>query len=306
MFIIKHKKIFFAISAILVAGAVFSIGFFGLNFGIDFKGGALLEVSYPDGRPDTTLIEEGIHGLSLGETLVQQAGENNIIVRTKDLSEEERGNILNALSLGDTARFEEQRFNSIGPVISSELKRKALVAIGIVIVAIVLFIAFAFRRVSEPVSSWKYGLVAIVALVHDVIIPTGIFAVLGHFFIDYQVNVLFVTALLTILGFSIHDTIVVFDRIRENLRKNKEMRTDKSFENIVGESLSQTFTRSINTSMTVVFVMLVLYFIGGEPTRQFALALTVGVVAGTYSSIFIASPLLVVWEGLRKNASNNA
>ncbi|MCR4306599.1 MAG: protein translocase subunit SecF, partial [Candidatus Yonathbacteria bacterium] len=192
--------------------------------------------------------------------------------------------------------FEEERFNSIGPVIGSELKRKAVIAIIIVMVAIILFITFAFRRVSEPVSSWKYGLVAIVALAHDVIIPTGVFAVLGNFFIDFQVNVLFVTALLAILGFSIHDTIVVFDRIRENLRRNKEYHIDKGFAETVGEGLSQTFTRSINTSMTVVFVMLVLYFLGGEPTRQFALALSVGVIAGTYSSVFIASPLLVVIE----------
>ena len=296
MFIIKYKKIFFALSAILFIASFFMIGFFGLNFGIDFKGGALLEVSYPEGRPDTTAIEEKLKELALGETLIQQAGEKNVIVRTKDLSEGDRAAVLDALSLGGTARFEEQRFNSIGPIISSELKRKALIAIAIVIVAIVLFITFAFRRVSEPVSSWKYGMVAIVALAHDVVIPAGVFAVLGYFFIDYQVTVLFVSALLTILGFSIHDTIVVFDRIRENLRKNKESHANKEFSDVVGESLSQTFTRSINTSMTVVFVMLVLYFLGGEPTRQFALALTVGIVAGTYSSIFLASPLLVVWE----------
>lgn len=296
MFIIKYKKIFFLLSTILIAASLFAIGFFGLNFGIDFKGGALLEISYPDGRPDTAMIEEKLKAVSLGEALVQPAGEKNVIIRTKDLSEEERAAVLNALSLDKTARFEEQRFNSIGPVISGELKKKAFFAVVIVIIAIVLFIAFAFRRVSEPVSSWKYGLVSIVALVHDIIIPTGVFAALGYFFIDYQVNVLFVTALLTILGFSIHDTIVVFDRVRENLRKDKEMRTNKEFSDVVGASLSQTFTRSINTSMTVIFVMLVLYFVGGETTRQFALALSVGIIAGTYSSIFLAAPLLVVWE----------
>ena len=174
--------------------------------------------------------------------------------------------VLNALSLGGTTVFEEERFTSIGPVVGNELKRKAVIAITIVMVAIILFITFAFRRISEPVSSWKYGLVAIIALAHDVIIPTGVFALLGNFFLDFQVNALFVTALLAILGFSIHDTIVVFDRIRENLRKNKEYHIDKGFAETVGEGLSQTFTRSINTSMTVVFVMLVLYFLGRANT----------------------------------------
>ncbi|MCR4330749.1 MAG: protein translocase subunit SecF [Patescibacteria group bacterium] len=296
MFIVRYKSIFFALSAMLMGASLFAILFFGLNLGIDFKGGALLEVSYPNGRPEIQTIEEGIKSIGLGNTTIQPAGENSIILRTKDLSGEERMGVLNVLSLGGTTVFEEERFNSIGPVIGSELKRKAVIAIIIVMVAIILFITFAFRRVSLPVPSWKYGLVAIIALLHDVIIPTGVFALLGNFFIDFQINVLFVTALLAILGFSVHDTIVVFDRIRENLRRNKEYHIDKEFAETVGEGLSQTFTRSINTSMTVVFVMLILYFLGGEPTRQFALALSVGVIAGTYSSLFIASPLLVVIE----------
>ncbi|MEK7556186.1 MAG: protein translocase subunit SecF [Patescibacteria group bacterium] len=296
MFIVRYKSIFFALSAILLSASLFAILFFGLNLGIDFKGGALIEVSYPNGRPEVQTIEEGIKSIGLGNTIIQPGGDNGIILRTKDLSGQERMEVLNALSLGGTTVFEEERFTSIGPVVGNELKRKAVIAITIVMVAIILFITFAFRRISEPVSSWKYGLVAIIALAHDVIIPTGVFALLGNFFLDFQVNALFVTALLAILGFSIHDTIVVFDRIRENLRKNKEYHIDKGFAETVGEGLSQTFTRSINTSMTVVFVMLVLYFLGGEPTRQFALALSVGVIAGTYSSVFIASPLLVVIE----------
>jgi len=296
MFIVRYRSIFFTLSAILIGASLFAILFFGLNLGIDFKGGALLEVSYPNGRPDVQAIEEGIAGIGLGGSTIQPVGDNGIILRTKDLSVQERMEVLNALSQGGTTIFEEERFNSIGPVVGSELKRKAVVAIIIVTIAIIIFITFAFRRVSLPVPSWKYGLVAIIALLHDVIIPTGVFALLGHFFIDFQINVLFVTALLAILGFSVHDTIVVFDRIRENLRRNKEYHIDKGFAETVGEGLSQTFTRSINTSMTVVFVMLVLYFLGGEPTRQFALALSVGVIAGTYSSVFIASPLLVVIE----------
>ena len=169
----------------------------------------------------------------------------------------------------------------------------------LVILGIVLYITFAFRKVSEPISSWKYGLVAIAALVHDVLIPTGVFAVLGHF-LGYEVDTLFVTALLVILGFSVHDTIVVFDRVRENLRHSTGR---KPFDQIVGESVSQTFTRSINTSLTTLLALIVLYFFGGSTTEHFSLALIIGIAAGTYSSIFIGSPLLVtlnLWKGKSK------
>jgi len=161
-----------------------------------------------------------------------------------------------------------------------------------------LFITFAFRKVSEPVSSWKYGLVAVLALVHDVLIPTGVFAILGHFK-GVEIDTLFVTAILVVLGFSVHDTIVVFDRVRENLRRAKESNARKDFETVVGESISQTFTRSINTSLTTLLALIVLYFVGGEATRLFSLALIIGVVVGTYSSIFIGSPLLVTLERLK-------
>src|SRR3989344_9238967 len=188
--------------------------------------------------------------------------------------------------------IEERRFNSIGPTIGSELRSKALWAMLTVILAIVLYIAFAFRHVSHPISSWVYGLVAIVALVHDVLIPTGVYVALGHYFIDVQIDVLFVTAILTILGFSVHDTIVVFDRTRENLK----LHSWKEFDVTVGHSIEQTFVRSINTSLTVLLVILALYFFGGETTKNFALTLAIGVTIGTYSSIFLASPLLVAIE----------
>jgi preprotein translocase subunit SecF len=186
----------------------------------------------------------------------------------------------------------EKNFSSIGPVLGTEALRKSLVSILFVIIAIVLFITFAFRKVAEPVSSWKYGLIAIVALVHDVIIPTGVFSILGHF-AGYEVDTLFVTALLVVLGFSVHDTIVVFDRVRENLR---HATAKKPFFEIVGESISQTFTRSINTSLTTLIALIVLYIFGGSTTEHFSLALIIGIAAGTYSSIFIGSPLLVTVE----------
>ena len=195
-----------------------------------------------------------------------------------------------------TTRIEERRFNSVGPTIGAELRDKALWAIFFVLLAIVLYIAFAFRQVSRQVSSWVYGLVAIVALLHDVFIPTGIYVALGHYFLDVQIDVLFITAILTVLGFSVHDTIVVFDRTRENLK----LRTWKEFDETVGHSVEQTFVRSINTSLTVLLVILALYFVGGETTKNFALVLAIGVTIGTYSSIFIASPLLVTIEAWQR------
>ena len=176
---------------------------------------------------------------------------------------------------------------------------KAFLSIGLVILAIVLFITFAFRKVSEPVSSWKYGVITIVALLHDVIIPTGIFAALGHF-LGYEIDTLFVTALLVILGFSVHDTIVVFDRVRENLRRSRESRVETPFQEIVGKSIRQTFNRSINTSLTTLLALAALYFLGSDATRHFSLALLIGITAGTFSSIFLASPLLVTVERWQK------
>jgi preprotein translocase subunit SecF len=186
--------------------------------------------------------------------------------------------------------WREDRFETVGPSISTELREKTFYAIGVVVIAIILYIAWAFRSVSEPVRSWKFGVSAIGALVHDVIIPTGIFAVLGRF-AGVEVDILFVTALLTILGFSVNDTIVTFDRIRENLLKRKH----DSFELIVNDSVNQTITRSINTSVTTLLALLAVYIFGGDTTRTFILTLMIGVVVGTYSSLFLASPLLVEW-----------
>lgn len=210
----------------------------------------------------------------------------------KPIDQDEKVAVFAALSPDAANKAIEKNFSSIGPVLGTEALRKSLVSIFFVLLAIVLFITFAFRKVSEPVSSWKYGLIAIISLAHDVIIPTGVFSVLGHF-AGYEVDTLFVTALLVVLGFSVHDTIVVFDRVRENLR---HAAAKKPFAEIVGESVSQTFTRSINTSLTTLIALVVLYFAGGPSTEHFSLALIIGIAAGTYSSIFIGSPLLVTIE----------
>lgn len=292
MFVIKYRAFFFGISAIAIAVSVLAIVIFGLNLGIDFKGGSVVELEYVGARPATATLQTSISTALGDEVVVQPIGDKGVIIRTRALSEIEKATIIAAAGGTSTASgVIEKRSNSIGPTIGEELAQRGLIAIAIVVVAIVLFVALAFWGVSRPVASWKYGLIAIVTLLHDIIIPTGVFAVLGHFR-GTEVDALFLTALLTILGLSVNDTIVVFDRIRENL-KNK---IAPHFEDVVGISLSQTFTRSINTSLTVILVLLALLFFGSPTTRDFALVLTIGMVVGTYSSIFIASPLLVVWE----------
>lgn len=299
MLIIKYRKIFFILTGVIVATAIFSVAFFGLNFGIDFTGGAITEVSYPrsdlgqeNNRPSREVLEERLQSLDIGGFSIRPTGDNGYILRTQDLTEDKRIGVLNALSLNGEREIIQERFNSIGPTIGSELRNKAFVAIAIVVVAIILFVAFVFRKVSEPVSSWKYGIVAIIALIHDVIVPVGIFAFLGYT-VGAEIDILFVMALLAILGYSVNDTIVVFDRVRENLRLNREHGSKESFDLTVGKSLNQTYARSINTSLTTLFVLTALFFIGSEATQDFALVLATGVIAGTYSSIFLAAPLLV-------------
>jgi preprotein translocase subunit SecF len=298
MFIINHKKIFIGISLLLMLISVIFIATFGLNLGIDFKGGALAEVRYPDARPEISVLKERTDALDIGNVLIQPAGEQGYLVKTRDLAEDERAKLFSALSLEGQYEMQEQSFTSIGPSIGGEIKRKALISITLVILAIIAFVAFAFRQVSKPIESWKYGLIAIVALIHDVLIPAGIFSLLGYFF-GAEADMLFVVALLTIMGLSVNDTIVIFDRVRENI-KNK-VSTD--FSETVGLSIRQTIARSVNTSITVIFALLALYFFGPASTKYFALVLTAGMFFGTYSSIFLAAPLLVVAEKWRARGS---
>lgn len=297
MFVVTYRKLFYFLSALLVIGSIYSIYNWGLNPGIDFKGGSILEVEYSGQRPDQANIITSIAPLKL-DASVRPTGDLGYIIRMKDITPEEKVSLMNVL--GNFGTSTEKRFDSVGPLLGTEALRKSFASVIMVILAIVFFIAFAFRHVSEPVSSWKYGIVAIIALIHDVIVPTGAFSILGHFK-GYEVDTLFVTALLVVLGFSVHDTIVVFDRVRENL---KNASSKKPFSEIVGESISQTFTRSINTSLTTLLALIVLYFVGGESTQHFSLALIIGIVAGTYSSIFLGSPLLVTiwkWQEGKKN-----
>jgi len=299
MFIIKNKKIFIGLSVVLVLLSLISITVFGLRIGIDFKGGALTEVVYDETRPEQEIINSKVESLDLGSILVQPTGEKGYIVKSRDLNDAEHDLLLVAMSLDGANTLKEVAFNSIGPSVGRELTRKAIVAIVLVSLAIICFIAYAFRKVSQPVSSWRYGLIAIVSLLHDVIIPVGIFSVLSHYF-GAEVDTLFVVAILTVLGLSVSDTIVIFDRIRENLNNETNM-AKSDFSSVVGHSLDQSFVRSISTSMTVILVLLALVFFGPVSTKYFALMLTAGMFFGTYSSIFLASPLLVVVAGLQKS-----
>ncbi|MBI3632440.1 MAG: protein translocase subunit SecF [Candidatus Vogelbacteria bacterium] len=295
MFVAKNSKWFVSLLLVLVLVSLFSIWHYGLNLGMDFKGGSLLEVEYPNGMPDLVKIKAAVAPLSLGET-IQPYGDKGLIVKARDLKESDRAGLIKALAV-DGGQIIDKRFTSIGPTIGNELKTKSVYSIILVVIAITLFIAFAFRQVSGVVKSWEYGLVTVITLGHDVIVPLGIFAYLGHKY-GIEIDSLFVTAILTILGFSVHDTIVVFDRIRENIKLKKF----KSFTETVGMSIRQTLSRSINTSLAVVLTLVALIMFGSASVKYFCLALIVGIIAGTYSSILLASPLLVVIQSRKKTA----
>jgi preprotein translocase subunit SecF len=299
MFIVKHKGIFIGISTLLVLFSIILLFVFPPQIGIDFKGGALTEVAYTSSRPAQADLDTAFKAINFGPVLIQPTGDLGYIVKSLDLTEAQHSLLLKTLSQDNKSPLEEKNFNSIGPSVGQELTRKAIFAIVLVSLGIILFIAFAFRKVSKPVSSWKYGFIAVVTLLHDVMIPIGLFAILSHFY-GAEMDTLFVVAALTILGLSVSDTIVIFDRIRENLRN----RIENSFSGTVGKSLDQSYMRSIFTSLTVIIVLLSLFFFGPESTKYFALMLTAGMFFGTYSSIFLASPLLVLieeWQEKNKN-----
>lgn len=298
--IIQTRKIWYTVSIVLVSLSIVGWFLWGLKYGIDFTGGSLLDVSYSTQRPSMEQMQTAFKNVGLESVIVQPSGEKDYILRFKNIDEAKHQEVLQAISQIQLDNVEnntltENKFESIGPSLGKELKDKAIQAIIIVLIFIVLYIAYAFRKVSKPVESWKYGLAAIIALTHDILIVTGVFVFLGKF-AGVEVDSLFVTALLTILGFSVHDTIVTFDRIRENLFKN---RTYDNFEEILNISINQTIVRSINTSLTTFLALLAILLFGGESTKYLALALSIGIVIGTYSSIFIASPLLLLFNRQR-------
>lgn len=287
--ITAYSRVWLTIFVGLIIASIASIGIFGLNFGIDFTGGSVIEVTA------TNITADDVRALAqeVGvEATVQQSGDNGFILRSVALTEEQHQAILDALR-AKAPDLTEQRFDAVGPSVGEELRRSSIVAVVLLLVLIAVYIAFAFRQVSVPVASWKYATVTAIAALHDVLVPLGVFAILGKV-AGYQIDTAFVAALLTILGYSINDTIVVMDRTRENLFRHRH--SDKSFAEIVNQSLWETMGRSVNTTVTTLLPLLAIFFFGGDTTRPFILALIIGIVAGAYSSIFVASPLLVLWE----------
>ncbi|KKQ76688.1 MAG: hypothetical protein US98_C0029G0005 [Parcubacteria group bacterium GW2011_GWC1_38_6] len=291
---LKYRTLYYILSGVLIVSSLALVLVFGLKMGIDFTGGSIMELVFDGQVPSNESIESSLADLNLVEIIIQPAGENRLILRFGHIEESTHQEILKKIE-GET----EQSFEAIGPTIGKELTGKTRTATILALLAIASYVAFAFRRVSYPAKSWQYGLATLVALFHDIIIPLGVFAILGEFY-NVEINIPFVAALLTVLGFSVHDTIVVFDRIRENLLK----RTAVSFGDVVNQSLNQTLVRSINTVLTTLLVLFAIYFFGGESLKYFSLALIIGIVSGAYSSIFIASPLIFSWvnskEGKRK------
>ncbi len=336
MDIIGKRKIWFLISSIVVFLAILSLIFFSLKLGIDFKGGTLFELEFAS-NPDTEKVKEVLAPFDLGNLIIQPSGEKRLIVKFSHIDQQTHEKIQNSLKekfardynqeeiqkdpnqenspeegveepkeesqeeKPEEEKKEEQeilgvkeiRYENVGPTVGKDLTKKAIISLIIAVICIILYIAWAFRKISSFTASWKFGICAILALVHDVLITLGVFSILGKF-LNIEVGSFFVVALLTIIGYSVNDTVVVFDRVRENLRKKPDIPFEKNINNSVIESI----TRSLNTSLTTLFVLFALFLFGGETIRFFVLALIVGFIAGAYSSIFIASPLLVVWRNL--------
>jgi len=287
--IVKYRKVWYAISAAIFTVCVAAMAMYGIKLGIDFTGGSLMEISFE--KPvSTTDLRAHVLGLGYKDVIVQTTSTGGALLRMESLTEEKHQSLLQDLKKTYGDKTVEQKFDSIGPVIGSELRRTAATGILIILIAIGLYVAFAFRKVTAPVESWKYGVLTIITAFHDVVVPLGLFAILGKF-LNWEIDTAFVAAILTVLGYSITDTIVVFDRTRENLIK----RVNPSFEETVDLSIRQTIRRSLSTSMTTLLCLAAIFFFGGETTKPFALALIVGIFAGTYSSIFLASPALVTW-----------
>ncbi len=289
MNLMRFKVFYFLLSLVLILPGLYFLLTSGLKLGIDYTGGALLEYKFPTSVDALKLKEQVTNqGVEVGQII--QSGENTYIIRTKPIEADKIISIKEALAKNYPG-LQEQRVENVGPVIGNELKQKAILALSLATLMIVLYISFSFRKVPKPTSSWRFGVAAIVALLHDVIIVLGVFAILGKIY-GVEIDTLFITALLTVVGFSVHDTIVVFDRIRENLTKHMGMK----FSDVANLAVIQTIGRSLNTSLTVVFVLLALLLFGGETIRWFVVALLVGIISGTYSSIFNATALLAWWE----------
>ena len=289
MKIIQKRKYAYVFSIAITTLSMVALAVWGLKFGIDFKGGTLMEVQFTtDPAPESKQVIEALDPIGLQSLTVQPTDNNAILLRYLSSDENANDQVIEKLK-GIDKDVKQLRTNFIGGSVSGQMKKNAIMGVVLASIGIALYIAWAFRRVAYPVTSWEYGIGAVIALGHDILVTIGVFAVLGHFY-GIEVGVPFIAALLTILGYSVNDTIVVYDRVRENLLR-EHGKVD--FEETVNRSLNQTLGRSVNTSMTVIITLIAITLFGGESIRYFSLAILIGVAFGTYSSIYVASALLV-------------
>ena len=292
MYVVNHRGLFFTITGLLLAIAIGAIVVFGLPLSIDFTGGSLIQVTYTTPRPNPTVLQKDLAPLALGEISLIPTGTNDITLRTRTLTPAEHTQVLSALSENGADPLTEDQYTTVGSTLGSQLESNSLWALLAVIAAIVIYIAWAFRKVSRPVPGWGYGLTVIAMLAIDIIVPTGFYAIYCHY-TGAQVDTLFVIALLALLGYCVNDVIVIFDRVREHLNHNLREHVAEPFEVTVGKSITQTLGRSINTALTVALALLSLIFIGSPTTQNFAIVMLFGVVIGTFSSITRSAPLLI-------------
>lgn len=289
---LKYSKIYYIFSGVLLLLSIYALSAFGLRLGIDFLGGSILEVEF-ENRPANPVIEEKLKDLNLGEIIIQPSGERGVIIRTKEINEEVHQEII--FRLAQISKIDERQFESIGPTIGKELRQRTMLLVIVSLIALLLYVAIAFGRVSRPASSWQYGIISIIALCFDVLLTLGLFAFWGKFY-NAQFSIPIITAILTILGYTINDKVIVFDRVRENLLKSRIL----NFTELVEQSLNQTIFRSLSTGICTLLVLAAIFLFGGETLKYFSLTLIVGIVVGTYSSLFLASPLLADWVKWRK------
>jgi len=288
-------KIVFFISLILVIGAIVSIAVFGLKFGVDFKGGSVMEITFEKTPPVSADLAKTVSETKgVSNVSANPSGDKGMIIRLGEIDETVHQEIIGKIN-SKYGKIAESRFDSVGPTVGQDLRNKSVWAIVVLLLAIVVYMAIVFRKLSKVLSPWAMGIATVIALFHDILIPVGVFALLGHF-MGVEITGIFLAAILTILGYSVSDSVVVLDRVRENVLR---FGSKEKFGEIVHKSIMQTLSRSLNTNITTLLSLFAIYFFGGETVKFFALALIIGIFLGAYSSIFVASPLLVWWNGKR-------
>ncbi len=292
---INYKNIFLTFTAMVIAACVGLLVVYGLKPSIEFTGGSITEIQYAGNPPSVQTVQEKIATLGLSDVSVYTVEGNGFSIRTAALDEATHQKLLAALQ--GTGDFQEISFETIGPVIGRELASKTEILVAVSLVAMLIYIAIAFRNVPGPISPWTYGFASFFILGHDVLVPLGVFAVLGQIY-GVQITIPIITALLAVVGYAINNVIVVYDRIRENLTRDRK----SEFGEIANRAINQTLTRQINTSVATLLPVFAIYFWGGVSLKYFALALILGIVTGTYSSVFLASQILLLWMNIRKKA----